>query len=234
MSITLSPRLAAAANRADPTAVVADIGTDHGYIPIYLVKEKGVRHVIATDANEDPLNKARRIVQRFKLEAHITLRLGNGLEVLEPGEATTLILAGMGGTLITELLEASPMVAHQAQQLILQPVQAVPVLRRYLAAHGYRIHEEVLIQEKHRFYEIMVAKYENLPVHEPEPVWLETGSFLKQQPATVARAFVSRKIRLFTQKYQGLSQADPPDPRQLSETRALIEALKEELRWLKQ
>lgn len=234
MPLTLPPRLEAVANLANPTTVVADIGTDHGYIPIYLVQSKEVRHVIATDMNADPLNKARRMVQRYRLEASISLRLGNGLEVLEPGEAETLILAGMGGVLIAEILTAAPAVVNQAQQLILQPVQAAPALRRYLATHGYRILEEVLIQEDHRFYEIISARFENLPAYEPEPVWLEVGSFLKQQPEAVANAFVNRKIRLFTQKYKGLLQADEPDAAQIANTQALVEALKEELKWLNQ
>jgi tRNA (adenine22-N1)-methyltransferase len=231
MRITLPPRLKAVAEAVTINTTAADVGTDHGYLPVYLIKQMGLEKVIATDVNEDPLSKASRIINRHGLRKQVELRLGDGLSVLAAGEAATIIMAGVGGALIGELLQESPEVAQRADRLILQPVQAVPELRRYLLNNGYQIIAEKLIQEKFRFYEVIIARYEALPPAKTDPVLLQIGAFIRHQEPATAQAYLKRKIRLQERKRQGLLRAEQQDMAIIEETARLIRALREELAW---
>ena len=232
MSSTLPPRLKAIADMVIAKHTVADIGTDHGILPIYLIRNRNLAKVIATDVNEDPLRKAGKLIQRHQLAHRIELRLGDGLKILEPGEADSIIIAGMGGRLIRDIIKASPDVAEKAEQMILQPIQSASSLRKYLLTHGYLIKHEQLVKEKHRFYEIIHARYDALPVTTIPPLTLEIGSYITRQDTAVAHAFLTRKIRLWEQKRHGLYKAEKMDEVMLNHTSSMIQALREVLKWL--
>ena len=232
MKIPISPRLKAIADEVILTGTVADIGTDHGYLPVYLVKRKGLSRVIATDVNQDPLNKARRVIQLYKLQPHIDLRLGDGLEVLQPGEASTIIIAGMGGVLISELLDKGSATAQKAEKRIRQAVQGRKELRRYLLNKGYEIIKEKLIQEKHRFYVVLSAHFMNKPVQQVDPLTLEIGAFILQQDPAVTQAFLRRKIRITENKRRGMLRSETVEKEKIIETDLLLEKLKEALAWV--
>lgn len=154
---------------------VADIGTDHGYIPVYLLNKGTIPFAILADINKGPLENARKEVRHNGLEAKTELRLGSGIEVLEKGEVDEIIIAGMGGALIADILEAKKEVAQSAEKIILQPMQAQEELRKYLLNNGYEIMEEVLENEDFRIYEIMTARYtgkNNVPSDE---IYYEVG-----------------------------------------------------------
>ncbi len=231
MRVPLSHRLRVIADEVIINKKVADIGTDHGYLPVYLVKHKGVSKVIAADVNQDPLNKARIVIQRHKLQQHIELRLGDGLNVLHEGEASTIIIAGMGGNLISEILDNSPSVAKKAEKLILQPVQSVQELRRYLLENGYEITNEKLMQEKNRFYEILCTQFRNKPWGQIDPLVLEIGEFLQDQDPHIAQAFLRRKIRLTENKRVGMLKSESLDGAEIVEVELLLKKLKEALEW---
>lgn len=232
MKIPISPRLKAIADEVILAGTAADIGTDHGYLPVYLVKRKELSRVIAADVNQDPLNKARRVIQLYKLQPYIDLRLGNGLEVLHPGEASTIIIAGMGGVLISELLDKSPVIAQKAEKLILQPVQGTKELRRFLFENGYEIINEKLIQERHRFYVILSTYFTNKPVQQVDPLTLEIGAFIQQQDPVVTQAFLRRKIRITEKKLRGMLRSEAVEKEKIMETELLLEKLKEALAWV--
>lgn len=234
MGRSLPPRLKVIADSVSSSGIVADVGTDHGYLPVYLIREKGLQKVIATDVNKDPLAKAQRIIFRHKLTDQIELRLGDGLKVLEPGEADTIILAGMGGILISDLLDSSPEVAKSAKMLIAQPIQAVSGLRQYLWQSGYRICSEKLVQEKHRFYETVFACYEGNDEVKTDPVDLEIGTFIREQAPGTAKAYLKRKIRILEQRQKGLREAKNLDTAAIKEIEGILKALKEELSWFGQ
>lgn len=137
---------------------MADIGTDHGYLPVYLVENELVAWAIASDTNQQPLKKAEKIISEQQLKKQIETRLGSGLSVLKPGEVDVIVMAGMGGLLIRDLLEAQPDVARQPKKMVLQPMNNQAVLRKYLAAADFRIIREELAREGDRVYEIMVAE----------------------------------------------------------------------------
>ena len=155
----LTDRLLKIASLVSKGKKIADIGTDHGYIPVYLLNKGIIPFAILADVNKGPLENACKEVRHSNLTDKTDLRLGSGIEVLKKGEVDEIIIAGMGGILISELLEANKEVAHSVDKLILQPMQAQEELRKYLLSNGYEIVNEVLVKEDFRIYEIIETKY---------------------------------------------------------------------------
>lgn len=173
---------------------MADIGTDHGYLPVYLVGNDLVSRAIASDTNQQPLKKAEIIISEQQLEKQIETRLGSGLSVLKPGEVDAVVMAGMGGLLIRDLLEAQPDVARQKKKLVLQPMNNQAVLRKYLAASGFRIIREELAREGDRVYEIIVAEPGTMTFTNPLEYELGFEFYLHKHPLLIA--LIERKIFL--------------------------------------
>ena len=128
----LSIRLKTVAEAVTKGNRVADVGTDHGYVPIYLVKNNLSPAGIAMDVNKGPLEKAQEHIREEKLGGKIATRLGNGLAPLEPGETDTVIIAGMGGDLICKILKAKPEFLIEGKEFILQPQSEWFKIRRLL------------------------------------------------------------------------------------------------------
>ncbi len=150
-------RLETIVSMVDKCNVVADIGTDHGYVAEMLLKNGICNKVIATDLNKGPLQRAIDHLSKENLKDKCDFRLGSGLKVLKEGEADAIIIAGMGGDLISQILDDSKDVALKASQLILQPMTATESLRKYLFENGYEINDEKVVKENH-FYFIIKAK----------------------------------------------------------------------------
>ena len=194
MKIKLSPRLEVIADCVAGAKLIADIGTDHGYLPVYLVENAMVSRVIASDTNWQPLKKAEKIINEQQLQKQIETRLGSGLSVLKPGEVDAVVMAGMGGLLIRDLLEAQPDVARQKKKLVLQPMNNQAVLRKYLAASGFRIIREELAREGDRVYEIIVAEPGTMTFTNPLEYELGFEFYLHKHPLLIA--LIERKIFL--------------------------------------
>lgn len=139
-------------------SIVADIGTDHAHIPIYLVKENICPKVIATDINEGPLSQAKKNIKRYQLQNKIETRLGSGLAPLKPNEVDVVIIAGMGGRNIAKIIRDKRDVTESLKFLILQPMTQQVELRYKLFEMGYQIINEIVVREQNRFYEITVVK----------------------------------------------------------------------------
>lgn len=154
----LTPRLQIIANHIPQDSICADIGTDHAYIPIYIVENKISDKVIATDINKGPLAIANKQIKLAGLENHIETRLGNGLDPIAPFEVKTVVIAGMGGLLIKNILDAKKQVTKNIKTFILQPMIAQRGLREYLIENNFKIINEDLAQENHRVYEIIIAE----------------------------------------------------------------------------
>lgn len=193
LSIKLTARLQKIADQVSAGNSVADIGTDHGYIPIYLLKNKISPFVIAGDINEKPLKRAENNIKSHNLSHNIETRLGSGLSILKPKEVNTVIIAGMGGLLITELLEDSKAIVEKLNTLILQPMQAQSELRKYLINNGFTIEKDILVKEDHHIYEIIVAGLGKQEV--VDPIYYEVGFHIKSNPKSLAMEFISGKIR---------------------------------------
>ena len=132
----LSKRLYAVAGLVTEGASVADIGTDHGYVPIYLVKNNIASKVIAMDINRGPLERARMHIIGHGLKDQIETRLSDGLRMVNPGEVDGMIAAGMGGALVIKILEDSKEVVDSLAFAILQPQSEISKVRKYLHDNG--------------------------------------------------------------------------------------------------
>jgi len=190
----LTDRLLKIASLVSEGKKVADIGTDHGYIPVYLLNKNIVPFAILADVNKGPLENARKEVRHNNLLDKTDLRLGSGIEVLKKGEVDEVIIAGMGGILISELLEANKEVAHSVDKLILQPMQAQDELRKYLFSNGYEVLNEVLVKEDFRIYEILEVKYTGKNTEVEDEVYFEVGKKLIENKDELLNEFIDKKI----------------------------------------
>jgi len=139
---------------------VADIGADHGYLSIELVKNNLAAKVIATEKNIYPFEFLSKNISGFN---QIEARRGDGLKVLSVGEVDTICIAGMGGALIVKILEESPEVLQSARQIILQPMNSIKKVREYLAAQNFTIIDEDLAESAGIIYEIICAEQNSEP-----------------------------------------------------------------------
>ena len=157
--VKLSSRMKAIADQVPSGQSVADIGTDHAIIPIYLFEGNFSNKIILTDSKEGPLQKARANLQRHGLLNVLTdLRMGEGLSVLKPAEVDVVIIAGMGGLLITEILSADIKKSLTFPYFILQPRTASSELRIWLNNNNFSIVAEHLAKEGSRICEIITVK----------------------------------------------------------------------------
>lgn len=162
----LSKRLAAAARFVPNDARLADIGSDHAYLPVYLVKEGIIDYAIAGEVVEGPYQSAITEISEQKLTTNIEARLGDGLEVVQPEDQIDVVtICGMGGKLIAEILARGLNNQHfnQFPLLVLQPNVWEPGLRKWLLNHQYDIVAETVVAEHHKYYEIIVAKPTETP-----------------------------------------------------------------------
>lgn len=156
--IKLSKRLKQIADFVPLGTTVADIGTDHALLPCYLVQEKISPKAIATDVNNGPLEAAKRQVRALLFADRVSVRIGDGLEPVEPMEVETVTISGMGGATIKDILNKKPEVVKSLQRLILQPNVAARIVRSWALENGWKIIDEELIYEDNRYYEIIVLE----------------------------------------------------------------------------
>jgi len=155
--VKISDRLKTAASLIREGAVLADVGTDHGYVPIYLLEQKKIKSAIAMDINKGPLERAREHIHLYGMDAYIQTRLSDGVAALEKGEADSILVAGMGGGLVIHILEEGKDICQAAGELILQPQSELCSVRDYLAKNGYMIDAERMVFEDGKYYPMMHA-----------------------------------------------------------------------------
>lgn len=202
----MGPRLRAIAALApEGCACLADIGTDHGYIPVSLLLEGRVKRAVAADIGAMPLDHARRTAAAYGVEAALDFRLGDGLSVLEPGEADVIVIAGMGGDAITEILSAAPW-SRAGPLLLLQPMSKAEVLRAWLPSHGYAVFREELVQDKGVLYPILSVRGGEMAPASGAQAW---GGFLLDRDPLRGLYIADRLLRL-RRAAAGLERARDP------------------------
>ncbi len=154
----LSKRLQMNVSLVPQGARVADIGCDHGYAAIWLIENHVAEKMIAMDINEGPIARAKEHIRREGLENRIACRRSNGMEKLEPGEVDTLMIAGMGGPLMIDILKARPDVLEKVQTLVLQPQSEIGLVREKLSEFGFELVQEKASRDEGKFYFAMLAK----------------------------------------------------------------------------
>ena len=151
----ISNRLETLVSMVTPGLAVADIGCDHGFLSIALVGRGIAPSAIAMDLRPGPLSAAKENIAAEGLSEKIETRLSDGLDKLAVGEAEAIVVAGMGGRLLIHILEAGDAVAQAATELVLQPQSEIPLVRKYLVDHGYRLLGEEMVFEDGKYYPMM-------------------------------------------------------------------------------
>ena len=202
----LSKRLSAVAGEVTRGNVLADVGTDHGYIPIYLLEKGIVPRAIAMDVNQGPLDRAKEHMEEHGLAAVMETRLSNGLERLEAKEADSIVIAGMGGALMADILDRGQHVIGAGKELILQPQSEIFKVRHFLHEHGYRIEKEIILQEEGKYYFILKA----LPgeEHFPEEYLYEHGEYLLKNKDALMLEYLKKEIDKYQAIWENLKEKD--------------------------
>lgn len=226
MKLPLSDRLLLCAGFVCKGGRVADIGCDHGYLGIYLLKNGIASSVIASDVREGPLQSAIRNAHKYGVNENMTFYLSDGVSNI-PRDFDTLVCAGMGGDTMVHILESAPWLKSEQYRMILQCQSKTPLLRRYLSENGWRIYDESVLRDGKFLYTVMEVGYH------PEYPKLTVGEWyfppaLLENPSRDLPAYyqwVTEGLRIST-----AHQDDPEKKQALAE----LEALPDELRWLKE
>lgn len=160
--LELSKRLSLIASFVKEGSSVCDVGTDHGYLPAFLYLSRKYKSVIATDINQKPLESAQKNLERLGARG-VKLILCDGLADVTRQDADTVIIAGMGGEVISGIIDRAPFVRDSAVELILQPTTAAKELRQYLAKNGFAVEQEQALAENGKIYSVMLVRFCGAP-----------------------------------------------------------------------
>jgi tRNA (adenine22-N1)-methyltransferase len=207
----LKGRLKLIAGKVQVCGTLCDIGTDHAYIPIYLVLNNKCKRAVATDLRKGPLMIAKENIKAFGLENFIETRLGYGLETIMDIDPDTIIIAGMGGTLICEILTKGIVTARNASRLVLQPMNAIEAVRKWLYYNGFEVIDEELANEGEKIYNVIVAKW-NGRKREVKDIYYHIGEKLieKQDPLLVN--LVNKRVMQLEKIIQDLNMSGKKGP----------------------
>ncbi|GIM28055.1 SAM-dependent methyltransferase [Clostridium polyendosporum] len=200
----LSIRLKMIVNQVDECNSIVDVGTDHGYVPIYLVKNHICKKGVASDINNGPIEKAQINVTFEGLKDKISCRLGPGLKTVEKGEVEGVIIAGMGGNLTRDILLEDWEKVREYKFLILQPAQNPEVLREFLYNSEFEILDEDLCFEDNKFYELFKVKYSmnSYKIKIDSELDYEVSQILRKKHHPLLSKFIENKI----EKYENIAE----------------------------
>ncbi|MCR5790230.1 MAG: class I SAM-dependent methyltransferase [Lachnospiraceae bacterium] len=205
----LSKRLTCVADLVSQGHIAADVGCDHAMVPIYLVKNGIVPYAYATDVNRGPAERAREAVKAAGLSELITVLCCDGLTGLTPGDVQTVIMAGMGGPLMADILAASKEVCLSAEEFILEPQSETGAFRHFLSENGYRIVSEDMILEDGKYYPVMKCVHGSMRFD--SEVFYEYGPLLIRDKHPTLLRFLRRQEKNLTALLHTLSGAEPSE-----------------------
>lgn len=187
--------------------VLADIGCDHGYLSVWLVREKIVGHAIAMDLREGPLKKAQESIRFFHQTETIETRLSDGMDELHPGEADRIVIAGMGGILMKDIIKRGSACVREAGQLVLQPQSDPELVRAEVFAQGFTITDEQACFEDGKWYIAFSAEpgTEETPYTDAE---LRYGRILPRRGDPIYRDYLKEELGKAERMLEGLLRAE--------------------------
>ncbi|MCD8157989.1 MAG: class I SAM-dependent methyltransferase [Clostridiales bacterium] len=220
----ISKRLKMSADLVPESVLLADIGTDHGYLPVYVVEKGKVKQAVASDISKGSAEKAYENVLSSRLSDKIEVRCGNGLEPLKPDEfPDTIVLTGMGGVLMTEILDKGIEKAKAAKCLVLQPQHNIDKVMAYIHSIGFKITAEDITFEQGKYYfALKCEKGADLPYSAAD---LETGRFLPKSGNPLFKEFLKSKIKKYSESIKTAYEKNPETD---------IQKLEEKLKILKE
>lgn len=208
MKIPISKRLLCCVGLVPPGGRVADVGCDHGYLGIYLLREGLADFVMAMDLRHEPLQRAKVNAARFGTASRMRFYVCDGLQALEQGSVDTVVCAGLGGDAIAKILDDCPWSNDETITWILQPQTSGNDLRRYLGEHAFSIRREVLVQDGGFLYAAMEVKSGGGRPLSPGEQYM-SSSLLKEEPELV-RAYFERVIQGTKRAVEGIRRAKSP------------------------
>lgn len=222
--LELTPRLQRIADWVHPGVRLADVGTDHAYLPVWLVLHERVASAIASDLRVGPLERAKETGRIWGSGDRVDFRLGNGLSGISPEECDTVVIAGMGGENIAGILEAAPWTREGAHQLLLQPQTRAETLRHFLAEQGYIIQRESLVWDRGTIYPVMEVTGGTMELNLAQ-LW--GGAKLLHDP--LGDRYLIEKIIRLQAAVAGLNQSTAlADQEKAEELREILTALMEQ------
>ena len=224
-SFHLSPRLQSIANEVLRGKIIADVGTDHAYLPVWLLCEGIIPTAIGTDLREGPLERARLTALRYGVSNRISLRLCDGLSTVSPEDAEYITIAGMGGETIAAILEQAQWTKGGDHVLLLQPMSSQENMRKYLTEHGYLIEKEVLSREGDTIYlTLRVRGGESVP-YSPAEQWV--GRQERGMSSPLRLPYIDQTIHRLSRALSGLSIAWQTEQKMReAEYRVILEGMK--------
>lgn len=210
--IELGERLTRVASYVPNESKVCDVGSDHAYLPVYLIQNDQISCAIAGEVVEGPYLSAKQTVRDYRMENRIEVRLGDGLQILsKEDDITAVTICGMGGELISRILEAGYNGGHLngRERLILQPNVAEHFVREWLMNHSYHIVEETVVEDNHRLYEIIVAEPVDKRVEYSE-LELKYGPILLKESSELSVAKWNRTNRKNKEILEQLQKSKTP------------------------
>lgn len=195
--VQISKRLQEVARLVTKEKAVADVGCDHAYTSIYLVQQGIASKVIALDVNRGPLERAKINIEKYSMQQQIQTRLSDGIKELKPGEVHTLLIAGMGGPLMQQILMGHPEVLEQVDELVLQPQSEVREVRVFLEHIGFEIQREEMLVDEGKYYVMMKAKRVEISQALEREVFYRYGKYLLENRNLCLYQFLQRELENF-------------------------------------
>lgn len=223
----LSVRLAAVAKYVPNGARLADIGSDHAYLPCYLAKNEGLPFAIAGEVAAGPFQSAKRNVLAEGLNDIISVRMGDGLEVIQEGEVDCITIAGMGGALIASILENGKEKLSSVKRLVLQPNISAISIRKWFIDNSWELIGEEILEEDGKIYEILIGEKGDpyIPYSPNQDLGLLVGPFLVQKHDETFKKKWTAEMKNWERIYGALEKA-AQSPETLEKRQELIDKIK--------
>lgn len=209
LSVPLDSRLALCASFVREGTRLADVGTDHAYLPVKLAAEGRILSAVACDIRKGPLDNARSNIVRFGVEDKVTTVLSDGLDAIAPESAMDIVMAGMGGELMAAIIRRTPWLFDDSRRLILQPMTRAEVLRTFLCENGFCIQEEKACTAGGKCYSVMLCCYDG--IQRPCSERMAYIGLLSRHDSPEAAQYIDVVRYKLQRKINGLRQADQPD-----------------------
>lgn len=221
--IKLDSRLLSVASLVRANKVVADVGTDHAYVVAYLMEKGITEKAIASDINKGPLENARQTLVECGIEDKVTLILSDGLKNIPEGSCEDIVIAGMGGILISEILENAPWVKKCNMHIVAQPMTHAEILRKWLFENGFEISREVASTDGKRLYVAISAEYTGVRINKSK-AYCYVGELLKNNDE-LSKKYIEKTLISLQKKYNAQKNAGVRDEEGLREIISEINTL---------
>lgn len=221
--IKLDGRLSSVASLVRKNKVVADVGTDHAYVVAYLIENGITEKAIASDINKGPLENARQTLVECGIDDKVTLILSDGLKNIPENSCEDIVIAGMGGILISEILENAPWVKNSNIHIVAQPMTHAETLRKWLSDNGFEISREVASTDGKRLYVAISAEYTGIRT-EKSKAYCYVGELYKNNDE-LSEKYIEKILLSLKKKYSAQKSAGVIDNEGLGELITEINAL---------